>query len=747
MAQRLRMWGKTLIGYPEQPIPRTITTRDYLYRFKNINVKRSALEYLSSLLPFLKWISRYNFGWAIGDIIAGLTVGLVLVPQSMSYAKIATLAPEYGLYASFVGVSIYCLFATAKDVSIGPVAVMSLQVAAVIKDVQKSHPGVYTGPEIAVGLAFICGMVVLGIGLLRIGRIIEFIPAPAVSGFMTGSAISIAAGQFPGLFGISSRLDTRAATYKVILDTLKNLKYSTKDAAFGVTGLLALYAIKFSFIHLAKRFPCRERLFFFLSIARNAFIIVVLTVAAYLYAHPRKDSEGDYPISVLKTVPRGFKHVGRPRIDTELISALAPHIPVSTIVLLLEHIAIAKSFGRLNGYKINPNQELIAIGVTNTIGTLFSAYPATGSFSRSALQSKSGVRTPAAGLITGVTVIIALYGLTDAFFWIPNAGLSAIIIHAVVDLVASPAHAFMFWRIAPLEYIIWLAAVLVTIFSSIDNGIYTSVIASVALLLIRIAIPEGQFLGRVTLVAGDNKQPRDVYVPLSINGSLVNPRVKVEAPADGVIVYRLKESVIFPNSSSVNTALVNYAREHTKRGKDMTNVPLSEQPWNDPGPSRSAQVDETADAKKSVLRAVVLDFSAVAHIDTTGVQNLIDTRKELERWADQPVEFHFASILSPWVRRALVAGGFGTDDRGRSVPYEAAPVVPLSASQDAGLSDEYVTIAFNDQPSEDDTSKIREDIKSTSSSTATLEAPIVSRSTPYFHLDLCSAVRAAETFV
>jgi sodium-independent sulfate anion transporter 11 len=301
-----------------------------------------------------------------------------------------------------------------------------------------------------------------------------------------------------------------------------------------------------------------------------------------------------------------------------------------------------------------------------------------------------------------------------------------------------------------------------------DNGIYTSVIASVALLLIRIAIPEGQFLGRVTLVAGDNKQPRDVYVPLSINGSLVNPRVKVEAPADGIIVYRLKESVIFPNSSSVNTALVNYAREHTKRGKDMTNVPLSEQPWNDPGafcfisdqsnftthaiifhagPSRSAQVDETADAKKSVLRAVVLDFSAVAHIDTTGVQNLIDTRKELERWADQPVEFHFASILSPWVRRALVAGGFGTDDRGRSVPYEAAPVIPLSASQDAGLSDEYVTIAFNDQPSEDETSKIREDIKSTSSSTATLEAPIVSRSTPYFHLDLCSAVRAAETFV
>lgn len=139
----------------------------------------------------------------------------------MSYAKIATLSPEYGLYSSFVGVFIYCVsalahigysrthltpyqfFATSKDVSIGPVAVMSLQVANVIKQVQKTHPGVYTGPEIAVALAFICGFIVLGIGLLRIGRIVEFIPAPAVSGFMTGSAINIVAGQVPGLFGIS----------------------------------------------------------------------------------------------------------------------------------------------------------------------------------------------------------------------------------------------------------------------------------------------------------------------------------------------------------------------------------------------------------------------------------------------------------------------------------------------------------------------------------------------------------------
>ncbi|QRV87552.1 sulfate anion transporter [Ceratobasidium sp. AG-Ba] len=232
MADKLKRIGKSIIGYPEQPIPKTVSTLDYVQQARDASVKDSVIGYLSSLFPVFQWITRYNLGWATGDLIAGLTVGLVLVPQSMSYAKIATLSPEYGLYASFVGVFIYCFFATSKDVSIGPVAVMSLQVANVIKHVQQSHPNVYTGPEIAVALAFICGFIVLGIGLLRIGRIVEFIPAPAV----------------PGLFGISSRFDTRAATYKVIINTLKNLKYATKDAAFGVVGLFTLYFIKYLFM-------------------------------------------------------------------------------------------------------------------------------------------------------------------------------------------------------------------------------------------------------------------------------------------------------------------------------------------------------------------------------------------------------------------------------------------------------------------------------------------------------------------
>lgn len=378
-----------------------------------------------------------------------------------------------------------------------------------------------------------------------------------------------------------------------------------------------------------------ERLFFFISVLRNAFVIIVLTLASYLYCRHRKSKSGKYPIKILQTVPRGFQHVGAPVIDPALLSALASELPVATIILLLEHIAISKcelplftlqysslsycppvpsAFGRVNNYKINPNQELIAIGVTNLVGTCFAAYPATGSFSRSALKSKSGVRTPAAGILTAIIVIVALYGLTPAFFWIPTAGLSAIIIHAVADLVASPRQVYSFWKVSPLEFVIWLAAVLVTVFSTIENGIYTSICASLALLLIRIARPRGYFLGRVnlSLPATHSQLPgsREVYLPLTLKPTLVNSDVKVTPPAPGVIVYRLEESFIYPNSSRVNGDVVDYVKAYTKRGLDITTIKLSDRPWNDPGP-RPGHDECAENDKKPLLRAIVFDFSSV----------------------------------------------------------------------------------------------------------------------------------------
>ncbi|KAH9853989.1 sulfate permease [Lenzites betulinus] len=725
LAAKAKSFGKRVIGQPEEPVP-VVSIKDWVGSISS-NPKRDALRYVESMFPIVGWITRYNFGWLYGDVVAGLTVGMVVVPQSMSYAQIATLPTQYGLYSAFVGVLIYCLFATSKDVSIGPVAVMSLTVSRIIANVNEHHPDVWSGPQIATTVAFICGFIVLCIGLLRLGWLVEFIPAPAVSGFMTGSAINIVAGQVPGLLG-ETGFDTRASTYKVIINCFKFLPVTKLDAAFGITGLVSLYLIRIICDQLGKRYPRKQRLFFFLSVFRNAFVIVVLTIASWLYCRHRKSKAGKYPIKILQTVPRGFQHVGPPTIDPALVSALAGELPVATIILLLEHIAISKSFGRLNGYKINPNQELIAIGVTNTVGTVFGAYPATGSFSRSALKSKSGVRTPAAGILTAIVVIVALYGLTPAFFWIPSAGLSAVVIHAVADLVASPHQVYAFWRVSPLEFVIWLAAVLVTVFTTIENGIYTSICASLALLLVRIAHPRGYFLGKVTLHTEKNSTVREVFVPLTQRPGVLHPAVKVEPPSPGVIVYRFEESALYPNISLLNDALVEHVKQNMRRGKDMSLVKMSDRPWNDPGP-RPGSDENAENLQKPVLHSIVLDFSGVSHVDTTAVQALIDTRNEVERWADKHVEFHFATILSPWIRRALVAGGFGTGAPSSQGPAEVASVVPYRGGRSLPHPHKNVS----------DVEAIEEISES--------ESPIVPQDTPYFHFDLISAVRAAEAGV
>jgi len=408
---------------------------------------------------------------------------------------------------------------------------------------------------------------------------------------------------------------------------------------------------------------------------------------------------------------------------------------VATIILLLEHIAIGKSFGRVNGYKIVPDQELIAIGVTNTIGSCFHAYPATGSFSRTAISSQSGVRTPAAGILTAIVVIVALYGLTPAFFWIPTAGLSAIIIHAVGDLIASPKQVYSYWRVSPLEFLIWVAAVLVTVFSTIENGIYTSICTSLALLLVRVAFPRGHFLGKLTLQSephgSEPKSSREVFVPLTPDG-IIKPDLKVSLPSPGVIVYRLEEGYLYPNASFSNDVLVDYVKANLRRGKDMSQVKASDRPWNDPGPSSfGADADQLENEKKPFLHAVVLDFSSVPQIDTTAVQSLVDTRNAVERWTDRPVEFHFASIQSPWIRRALVAGGFGTGLSSSQGPAEVAPVVP----------DQYITQKHHHYVDDPEAQDVKH--KSGGASVASLQ--LSSADTPFFHFDLATAVRAAES--
>ncbi|GMM53013.1 sulfate permease [Starmerella bacillaris] len=452
-------------------------------------------NYLISLFPFLQWIYRYNLTWLYGDLIAGITVGIVVVPQGMSYAKIAGLPVQYGLYSSFIGVMLYCFFATSKDVSIGPVAVMSAETYEITHRVLKNVPGLTDAdlPVIAGVLSLLCGGITLGLGVLRLGFLLEYIPMPAVMGFMTGSAFTIAVGQVPALMGINKLFNTKDASYLVVINTLKHLHQSNYNACFGILCLFVLYAMKFGFGYLEKRDKRRKWLWFYLGTLRAAFVIIFSTLISWgvyrIY--------GVTEISMIKTVPRGLGDVGIHTVDPKIASALGSELPIATVVLVLEHIAISKSFGRINEYRINPNQELIAIGVSNCVGHFFQAYPNTGSFSRTALKSKCGVRTPLAGMFTGICVLIAIYALTDAFYYISNAALSAIIIHAVGDLIASYKSTLKFYKVAPIECLIFLVDVILCVFVTLEAGIYFSVAASLVNLLLKQTFPLGEFLGKV----------------------------------------------------------------------------------------------------------------------------------------------------------------------------------------------------------------------------------------------------------
>ncbi|KAI0409588.1 sulfate permease [Xylaria palmicola] len=655
--------------FEEQPTVKEVLTAI-------IPTKRDILDYILSLFPFLSWIGFYNVQWLIGDLVAGITIGAVVVPQGMAYAKLAELPVEFGLYSSFVGVIIYWFFATSKDITIGPVAVLSTVTGTVVSNVIAAHPEYEDVPwVIASALAVICGAIVLFIGLVRCGWIVELIPVVSLAAFMTGSAINIAAGQVPGLLGITG-FSTRDSTYLVIINTLKGLPRTNLNAAIGLTALFCLYFIRSLCSWAAKKYPSRQKLFFFLNTLRSVFVILLYTLVSWLVNMHRRSHPA---FTILGKVPRGFTHAAVPTINTDIISSFASEIPATVIVLLIEHIAISKSFGRVNNYRINPSQEMVAIGVTNVIGPFLGGYPATGSFSRTAIKSKAGVRTPFAGVITGVIVLLAIYALTAVFFYIPNAGLAAVIIHAVGDLITSPNTVYSFWRVSPLEPIIFFIGVIVTVFSTIEIGIYTTISVSFVIFIVRNLKAKGAFLGKVQVhsvigdhVAGyDNRpgseygtfkpehavtaSPRNVFLPIDHqDGS--NPGVELANPYPGIFIYRFSELLNYPSASHTMEYLVEYIFAHTRPTTLNAFKRPGDRPWNDPGPKKSEQQNTDLPA----LKAIILDFSSVNNVDVTSTQMLIDVRNQLDRYATPDVvDWHIACINNRWTKRALVSAGFG----------------------------------------------------------------------------------------
>ncbi|OOF90525.1 hypothetical protein ASPCADRAFT_178885 [Aspergillus carbonarius ITEM 5010] len=645
---------------------------------------------------------------------------------------------------------------------------MSTLVGTIIIDVQAKYPEV-EATTIAQALAIICGAITTFIGLFRLGFIVDFIPLPAITAFMTGSAINVCAGQVKTMLGETASFSTRGATYEVIINTLKYLPTTQMDAAMGLTALAMLYAIRSACNYGTRKMPQQAKLFFFISTLRTVFVILFYTmISAAVNVHRRHHPA----FKMLGKVPYGFQHAGVPKINVDIIKTFAPELPAAVIVLVIEHIAISKSFGRVNNYTINPSQEFIAIGIANLLGPFLGGYPATGSFSRTAIKAKSGVRTPLAGVITAIIVLLAIYALPALFFFIPSASLSAVIIHAVGDLIAPPRVLYQFWRVSPLDALICFIGIIVIIFSTIEIGIYCTICMSLAVLLFRLAKARGQFLGSVPIhsVVGDHllaaptrasqelppasplahaeyylpaAASRTAFLPLAhTDGS--NPAVPVSQPAPGIFLYRVSEGFNYPNANHYTDYLVQHIFATTRRTNPSLYARPGDRPWNDPVPRTS---DDAAVAQRPVLRAVILDFSAVNNVDVTSVQNLIDVRNQLDRYAaPDRVQWHFAHLHSRWTKRALAAAGFGRPSAETPMPpiFSVADVSDAAAAAAAAAGAQRAS----DLESQDGTvgggeDKTAEVLRVQERRGEFRQAVVTGVNWPFFHLDLTSALACA----
>jgi sodium-independent sulfate anion transporter 11 len=563
----------------------------------------------------------------------------------------------------------------------------SLLVGQVVNKVEASTKE-YSHDQIAHCLSIMSGVVLLFLGLIRLGWVIEFIPYIPISAFVTAASITIMSTQIPTALGLSG-IDTKAPPYLVIIRTFKALPSIKLDAAVGLSSIALLFGIRAFCTMMEKRQPAKKRMWSFISSLRLTFTMLLFTFISYLVngLQPGQDSKfrivghierGETSslaplwVILLLTLPIGFQRAGTPHITLDLVKHVVTELPAVVIILLIEHIAIAKAMGRCFNYTINPSQEVVALGAANLLSPFVGGYVCTGSFGASAVLSKAGVRTPLAGLFSAGVLVLALYALTGVFRYIPNAALAGLIIHAVCNLLITPQSLYRYWQLSPIELLIWVIGVVLAIFVSLEVSIYVGTALSLVLLLVRLARTRGTFLGVATIKrvpsheqngqsesdTVSNKEcefARQALLPLDSTGPR-NPDIKLESPYRGVFIYQLHDGFSYSNQAYHIDVLLRHIMQHTQRVSDEDYEKESDRLWNDPG----VKARQPNSHLLPYLRAIVLDFSAVNHVDITSVQGLIDLRNLLDRYsAPDTVEWHFANVHNRWTRRALGAAGFG----------------------------------------------------------------------------------------
>jgi SulP family sulfate permease len=424
-------------------------------------------------IPFVEQMRSYDKAHLGSDVSAGLTVAVMLIPQGMAYAMLAGLPPIIGLYASTVPLVLYALFGTSRQLAVGPVAMVSLLVAAGVGAAAGAGATVAQTVGLAVLLAFMVGAMQTAMGVFRLGFLVNFLSHPVVSGFTSAAALIIGFSQLKHLLGVS--IERSHHVHSILWQAVQKAgDINGITLAIGVFAIAVLLILK----KVAPRFP-------------SALLVVVVTTLAVWGL-----GLADVGVKIVGDVPAGLPAPALPAFDLEAMRALLPTAIAISLVGFMESISVAKNFARRNKYELDPNQELIGLGLANLAGAFFKAYPVTGGFSRTAVNAQAGAKTGLAALITAGVIALTLLFLTPLFYFLPNAVLAAIIMVAVFGLVDVHEVKHL-WKVSRSDLALLVLTFVATLSFGIEEGILIGVGASLLWFVVRTTRPHFAVLGRV----------------------------------------------------------------------------------------------------------------------------------------------------------------------------------------------------------------------------------------------------------
>ncbi|KAM0268538.1 hypothetical protein ACHAQH_009962 [Verticillium albo-atrum] len=590
----------------------------------------ASVHYVAEKFPIIGWLPRYNPRWIVNDVIAGLTIGLMLIPQGLSYAKIADIPVEYGLMSSWLPATIYAFMGTTKDLSTGPTSLIGLLTSENVHALQDR----WTPSEIASATALMMGVYGMILGFLKLGFLLEFISLPVLSGFISAVAITIILNQMDSLLGEDNVGDGAATQIHDIFNELPNA--NGWACLIGFSGILFLTILD----QAGKRWGKKNKTIWLLSITRAFLTLVLFTGISYGVNKNRSE----YLFEVVQVKANGQEAPKFPPQD--LIPEVAGRSIAVFIGAAVEHTAIARAFAVRNQYTTDQSQELCYFGVTNFFNSFFHAMGVGGAMSRTAVNSSCNVKSPLSGLITMAVVLICVYELVGTLFWIPKATLAAIIITAVWPLISPPSTFYRYWKTSLADFISSMIAFWVSLFVSTEIGIGAAVGFNIVYVLMRQVF---------TTLSSSGSSSSQSELARSLHASSTIPR---NLP-DDTRIFRFNESLFFPNAFGNTSRVLDDVQTFHAPVYNGSHGPETDRNWSVVGEKRVARLRKKAGihdpSSLPEIGLVILDFSRVNHIDYTAISHLKNLAASIRKYGGENVELRFVG-MSPYVRQRFERG-------------------------------------------------------------------------------------------